>query len=258
MPAYPFFAWIDQVKHPVKLTPGNSDLYGGATPPTDSIVLKRLGELYPGLSGAALAERHVLHKYDLVFYYKYESHDKNVAPYLTGTNIASIDGNGIGDFGAWQSQGENRTFRYQELNTDGSAITRYGGKIEPHHSDNADDYFTYNAGGEGSITRFVETYRIVYTVTDGEQTYVTSRDVKLRYRVGDVNLDGFTDSTDATFTNAYSQTKAAAFINSDGTINTELCSSVYDFNYDGFSDSTDATFINAFSQSKMDLPKTRF
>lgn len=241
----------------MKLKAGNSDLYGGAAAPTDSIVLKRLGELHPGLSGAALAATHAQHKYDLVFYYKYESHDQDVAAYLTAANVESLNGEAITDLTAWTSAGEGRSFSASELNADGTAITKYGGKIEPHHSDNASDYFT-GTSGESSITRYVEYYKITYTVTDGDQIYVVSRDVKLRYKTGDVNLDGYANSTDATIINAYGLNKATPICNPDGSVHVDLCLMLCDFNYDGYGNSTDATIVNACALNKGVVPLLRF
>lgn len=195
---------------------------------------------------------------DLVFWYREESRE-TVEPWLTNDNVVGIGDTAIGaegsyeSFAAWLAASSDRSIEIKELTAEGNEINKEitlakGGtvtlnNINPRHvtrmsnGNDSEDYV--ESGKAGGIHREIENYKIVYKVRDGNSVYVAERNVKLRYKPGDLSMDGAINSTDAgSIISDYLGTYI--FVNEDESKNTELCLNIADLTEDGAINSTDA------------------
>ncbi len=238
----------------MKLTAGNSDLYHNY-------------DANLGVHVAALGDTTVeSHKYDLVFLYKWDSYAVDVKPFVEAnadswaSAIESIDGKAIdtwlGDADGQVNveevvvDGQLYNTGYTKSGTTYTAVTHDGEHIEPIHSNNSSDYFV--VGLDGGVKRGTEYYQIRYTVTDGENTYVAHRTVKLRYRIGDTDLDGAFSVADASYTLAYLNGTYQPFLDETGAIVNELVMQV--MNDDGDNSLTVADYSALLNYLNLSTP----
>ncbi len=252
------------------LAPGNNDLYlHGEEAGTPAAT--KLAELQAADSTVTKED----FKHSLVFFYRYEEHDTDIAPWTDGSKLTAIGGTAITDLDAWKAAapaGTTRKVEVSEVNADGTAInkeltlsdssTMTLTTIQPRHveaktdSSDAKEYFTLNTAG--GIRRSEEFYKIVYKVTDGEDVYVATYDVKLRYKAGDANLDGSINIQDAGYANQYSINLAFPFLDTEGNDIPALSLSVLDLNEDKSGNIQDAGYMNQLSINLITYPYCRY
>ncbi len=236
---------------PLKLTEGNNDLYHHGED-TDKYSEPAKAELDarkaidPKLTKDAF-------KYDLVFFYMWDGFEDNadseldvpVSQYLDAeTNITMV---GDQTFAAWKTAWEaahpgediSSVIHVEEkvVGDDGNGSSRaqlydVNGEnhIQPKSSSDRSAYF--NAGVNGGTVRGIEEYQIVYTIEDGENTYIGVRNVKLRYRPGDADLDGTLRIGDKDSIVDFGRGMYSPFMNGSGDPIAELCISLMDFDGD--------------------------
>lgn len=237
----------DQDAYPLQLAAGNSDLWLNSTDPTSPAGVKLAALLN---ADSNLTKNSF--KYDTVFWYRYESHDTDIAPYLA-PSITKIGNDTIGESGtyttvdAWMNAKPGRNVIVTELDQDGAPINRQItlkdnsvvtlNEIEPRHvvakEDNSDsvEYFELNV--TNGMRRGTENYKISYTVIDGDQQYTFIRNVKLCYKPGDANLDGAVGVQDAGFANQYYTGLLKIFRDSSGNDIAGQSVQILDLNEDG-------------------------
>lgn len=246
---------------PLALTEGNSDLYhhGNESGSPASKQLASLQKTNPELKAEDF-------RTDLVFYFHTENYDEDVKPYVE-SGIQSLK---VGDETVNAADFEAKGYKVdvKQLNVDGTAIsidTNIGdvpgttNNIEPTHSDKNADYFVPGK----SISRYNENYIIQYTVTDTDgNTYVAVRDVKLRYMAADADSDGVAAATDIAITRNDLLKKTSIFVDSEGTIDSEILTQmeldVVDFDYDLVAGTTDIALVRNFLLKKTTIENNRW
>ncbi len=190
---------------PLVLTAGNSDLYLHGDEPT-SFAGRELTRLNQGVEPENVVTKEDF-KLDLIFYYRSENYEAHIKQYIDET-VGTLGSVQIGEEkididSEWENEGLGRSVHVEQLNADGSKIsleTKDGrgtiDYIEPNHSTSRDDYFAPNV--VGGVKRLVEEYIVRYTITDGENVYVATRKLKLRYMTGDADLNMAINSADGT------------------------------------------------------------
>lgn len=179
----------------------------------------------------------------------------------------------------WTEAGTGRTLKVEQFNADGTtiAIQKYDADtdteltgetvdyIEPRNTKAQGNYFV--SGTAGSIKRYVEHYIIRYTLTDGKDTYVAERKVKLRYVPGDSSGDARCNSTDVSYTTIYGLGGTRPFaateeeLAADPTLAAkiaELNTGATEFNGDGLGNSTDVAPLTQYGLGGSDLPNFRW
>jgi hypothetical protein len=148
------------------------------------------------------------------------------------------------------------------VGTDGSeSVTEQ--HIQPQHSLTLTDYFD-SGKSVSSTVRGEEYYKIMYVVTYTNtdtgitEVYTAARDVTLRYRAGDTNLDIAIDGSDSANILARVVAKFTPFRDADGVIIDSLQTSLLDINGDIAGDGSDSANILAKVVGKYEIPDQRF
>ena len=108
------------------------------------------------------------------------------------------------------------------------------------------------------MVRGTEYYQIEYKVKVGTSVYVATRNVKLGYRVGDVDLNGNINGVDAGFITAYVNRTFNAFRDETGAAIPSLYRAVMDIDLNTNSNGVDAGFVSAYVNRTYDIPPMRF
>jgi hypothetical protein len=134
--------------------------------------------------------------------------------------------------------------------------------IEPHHSGSKTDYFSTAA--TSNTVRGEEHYKIVYTVTytdadtGATEVYVATRNVKLRYKAGDTDLNNAYDGTDSANTLAFVAGTYKLFKDEAGENIADLSIQILDIDGNNAGDGTDSANTLAFVAGTYDIPDQRF
>ena len=278
-------------QNPLQLTEGNSDVWKSlkadstADDAAKTAAQKYLDNLNAGLEENA--QRDVASfRNELVFYYKIEGHsnsdtllqqagnkeyvEKYTNPYLLedgteGTDadysrlIESVDGTAIGDVLASNEDAEI-TITEKVVGDDGYGTQRAAlvdGHIQPNTGASLANYYDSSAA-TSSVVRGTEYYQIEYKVKVGTSVYVATRNVKLGYRVGDVDLNGNINGVDAGFITAYVNRTFNAFRDETGAAIPSLYRAVMDIDLNTNSNGVDAGFVSAYVNRTYDIPPMRF
>ena len=281
-------------QNPLQLTEGNSDVWKSLKPDSEAADnAKTAAQKYLDNLNAENAELGedaqrdaASFRNELVFYYKIEGNkneetlleqegkkeyvEKYTNPYLLedgteGTEadysrlIESIAGTAIGDVLAGNEDAEI-TITEKVLGDDGYGTQRAAlvdGHIQPNTGDSLTNYYDSSAA-TSSVVRGTEYYQIEYKVKVGTSVYVATRNVKLGYRTGDVDLDSNINGVDAGFITAYVNRTFNAFRDETGAAIPSLYRVAMDIDLDTNSNGVDAGFITAYVNRTYDLPPMRF
>ena len=278
-------------ENPLQLTEGNNDVWKSLKPDSEaSDAAKTAAQKYLDNLNAELGEDAqrdaASFKDELVFYYKIEGNkneetlleqngnkeyvEKYTNPYLLedgteGTEadysrlIESIAGTAIGDVLAGNEDAEI-TITEKVLGDDGYGTQRAAlvdGHIQPNTGDSLTNYYDSSAA-TSSVVRGTEYYQIEYKVKVGTSVYVATRNVKLGYRTGDVDLDSNINGVDAGFVTAYVNRAFNAFCDEKGEAIASLYRTVMDIDLDTNANGVDAGFITAYVNRTYDIPPMRF
>ncbi len=277
-------------QNPLQLTEGNSDVWKSlkADSTADDAAKTTAQKYLDNLNGEPDAVQRDVASFrnDLVFYYKIEGHhnaetlleqegnkeyvEKYTNPYLQedgteGTDadysklIESLSGTAIADVLAANENAEI-TITEKVVGDDGYGTQRAAlvdGHIQPNTGDSLTNYYDSSAAAS-SVVRGVEYYQIEYKVKVGTSVYVATRNVKLGYRIGDVDLDSNINGVDAGFITAFVNRTFDAFRDENGESILSLSRMAMDIDQDTNSNGVDAGFITAFVNRTYDLPPMRF
>ena len=132
------------------------------------------------------------------------------------------------------------------------------GHIQPKSGNDTTDYYNFNEKTSWNIMRGEEYYRITYKITVGDKVYTAYRNVKLRYKTGDVDLDINVNTYDSEMTASQYFGSYTTFIDKNGQTATELLMQLMDVDLDLNANTYDSSQIASAYFGSWTMPAMRF
>ncbi len=222
--------------------------------------------LSEGDPGYVTAENY---KNDLVLYFGTDSYANSVKPYVEDEDgsyekmIGTVEGTAIDTWLAANPARkvvsvEQRTVDYTNLSEGIKAKELSEGEnIEPNSGTGPSTYF--QEGVNGGILRYNELYQIVYTVEDENgNKYVASRNVKLRYRIGDVDISAGFSGNDTDLVRRFMLGQYRPFLDESGNNVMALVNQVMDTDLSNGMSGNDRDVMRRLMIGEILLPEERY